>query len=134
MKLLTKNIYEKETYIHKMYEEELQEELQRINKEGIICIVEGKKDKNALEKLGVENIKVLDKPLFEIVEELVDELVGDLVMVAILTDLDDKGKQLYSRLYTDLQRHHIKVDNRLRKLLFKAHISHIEGLATYLST
>jgi len=95
-----------------------------------LIIVEGIKDKRALNELGITNILTLSrKPLFSVVEDVVKNTTE----VAILTDLDEKGKQLYSRLTKDLQRHGIKVDDQLRRLLFKARLSHIEGLNSFIS-
>jgi len=52
----------------------------------------------------------------------------------LLTDLDGEGRKLYHKLSRDLQKHGVKVNNKLRELLFKAKLSHIEGLATYLDS
>lgn len=110
--------------------EELQDEVQKLKRDNFLIIVEGPKDRIALEKLGLTNIICLSKaPLYKIVEEIVKKAKE----VAILTDLDGKGKELYHVLYRDLQSHKVKVDNRLRDKLFRAKISHIEGLATFLS-
>ena len=66
--------------------------------------------------------------LFEIVESIKDK------EVVLLVDLDVQGKKLYSVLKTDLTRHGIKVDDELRKFLFRTKLVHIEGLPTYLKT
>jgi len=109
--------------------EELQEEVQKLKRDDFLIIVEGPKDKIALEKLGLTNIICLStSPLYKIVEEVVKKAKD----VAILTDLDGKGKELYHVLSRDLQNHRVKIDNRLRDKLFQAKISHIEGLATFL--
>lgn len=85
----------------------------------------------ALKNLGIEKVITLSrKALFEIAEEAAEKHDE----IAILTDIDEKGKQLYHRLYRDLQKKGVKIDNKLRKMLFKAKISHVEGLDTYLST
>ena len=54
--------------------------------------------------------------------------------VVLLTDLDDEGKKLYHELFVNLQKHGVKVDNRLRELLFKSDLRQIEGLPSYLET
>ena len=86
--------------------------IEKIKNSNILIIVEGKKDKIALQKLGLNNIIELSKkPLFQIVEEVSssnDECL-------ILTDLDKKGKQLYSTLNTNLQKHGIKINNKFRE-------------------
>ncbi len=98
----------------------------------ILVIVEGKKDRIALQKLGINNIIELSKkPLFQIVEEVSnnnDECI-------ILTDLDKKGKEIYGKLNSDLQKHGVKIDNKFREFLFKhTKIRQIEGIGSYLKS
>ncbi|MEM2954942.1 MAG: toprim domain-containing protein [Candidatus Nanoarchaeia archaeon] len=97
-----------------------------------IVIVEGYKDKTALEQLGFKNIIVFQgKPRYKKFEEIID-LVNTLkTEVIILTDLDKKGKQFYSIIKKELLHQGIKINNKLRNLLIKERISHIEGLATF---
>ena len=107
--------------------ENLKEEIRKLEEKGIPVIVEGKKDKRAMESLGLRNILMLDgRPLFDICESIQAK------EVAILTDLDTEGRKLYSSIYKTLVRRGIKVDNKLRLMLFKAKLSHIEGLDSYL--
>jgi len=91
-------------------------------------IVEGKKDKIALENLGCSNIIMLNgnkAGLFNIVEKLPENCKE----AVILTDLDKKGKQLYHRIKKILTRNKIKIDDRFRLYLFKeTKIRQIEGL------
>jgi len=109
--------------------EEFQDLIDKIITSDILVIVEGKKDKIALEKLGINNIIELNKkPIFQIVEEISNSNEECI----ILTDLDKEGKQLYSKLNSDLQRHGIKVNNKLREFLFKnTKLRQIEGIGTY---
>ena len=109
---------------------ELYKLIDKIKNSNILIIVEGKKDKIALEKLGIKNISTLSKkPLFQIVEEVAnsnDECI-------ILTDLDRKGKEIYGKLNSNLQKHGVKVNNKLREFLFKhTKLRQIEGIDTYL--
>ena len=94
----------------------------------VLVIVEGLKDIRALKALGVSNIIQLKQPLYAVVEEVAAKAKE----VAILTDLDDKGRELYHTLSVGLQRHGVKINNRLREFLFKTKLSHVEGLSTYL--
>ena len=116
--------------------EELKEEFQglidKIKDSNILVIVEGKKDRNALNKIGIQNIIELNKkPLFQIIEEISDS--NDECI--ILTDLDKKGKELYGRLNSDLQRRGVKINNKLREFLFKnTKIRQIEGIKADLKT
>ena len=90
-------------------------------------IVEGKKDREALAKLGLRNVTSLEgKPLFKVIESVkTRELL-------ILTDFDKKGKELYGRLKAGLAKKGVKVNDKLRNLLLKTKLSHIEGLYNYL--
>jgi len=87
-------------------------------------IVEGIKDKKALNNLGVKNVITLNKPIYKIIDDI-SEMYKDVV---ILTDLDKKGRELYSKLRFGLERNHVKIDNSFRIFLFKEKISHIEGI------
>ena len=110
--------------------DELQVFIENIKNSNILVIVEGKKDKIALQKLGLNNIIELSKkPIFQIVEDIAnsnDECI-------ILTDLDKEGKQLYSKLNSNLQKNGVKVNNKFREFLFKhTKLRQIEGIDTYL--
>lgn len=92
-------------------------------------IVEGKKDKIALEKLGVKNIFTIKEPLFKLCEDLAKK--NDSVI--ILTDLDKEGKKLYSKLKANLERNGVKVDDKFREYLFKeTTLTQIEGIVKYI--
>ena len=93
----------------------------------IPIIVEGRKDKESLQKLGFENIIVLySKPFFKIIEQLSSEVV-------ILTDLDQEGRRLYRKILHECMQRGVKVDNQLRELLFKeTNLGQIQGLWRYL--
>ena len=106
--------------------------IDKIKNSNTLVIVEGKKDKIALQKLGLSNIIELSKkPIFQIVEDIAnsnDECV-------ILTDLDKEGKQLYSKLNSNLQRNGVKVNNKFREFLVKhSKLRQIEGLYSYLES
>jgi 5S rRNA maturation endonuclease (ribonuclease M5) len=94
-----------------------------------LVIVEGEKDKEALQKLGIKNVVAISrKPLFEFIEEISNKYTE----VIILTDLDSEGRKLYSKLKHNLQKNGVKIDNQFREILFrKTHISQIEGIFTY---
>ncbi len=110
--------------------EELNQEISKLRTSNELIIVEGKKDRIALEKLGLKNITELSKkPLFQIIEDISNNNKECI----ILTDLDKKGKQLYGKLNSGLSRLGVKVDNQFREFLQKnTHLSHIEGLHTYI--
>jgi 5S rRNA maturation endonuclease (ribonuclease M5) len=103
------------------------ERLRKASEEKIV-LVEGAKDKNALESLGVKNIMTLKKPLYAVVEDIVSS-GKDCV---ILTDLDKKGKEIYARVSSKLKQSGVKVDNRFREFLFETRLRQIEGIISYL--
>lgn len=109
---------------------ELIEQLEKLKNLDSIIIVEGKKDKLALEKFGIKNIMTLSKkPLFAVIEEIAEQKKE----TVILTDLDKKGKQLYGKLDSGLQKFGVKVNNKFREFLFKkTKLRQIEGIVTYI--
>ena len=109
---------------------ELLGHLEKIKISNVLVIVEGKKDRIALESFGISNVVELNKkPLFAIVEEITDKAKECI----ILTDLDKKGKELYGKLNSDLQKRGIKVDNKFREFLFRhTKLRQLEGLVSYM--
>lgn len=114
---------------HRMEQDELCDDIYREmeNCRHLPVVVEGPKDVRSLEKLGFLNIVRLDKPLFAMVEQLEGE-----EELLILTDLDDQGRKLYKYFYDEFTRRGIRVNNKLRLLIFQTPVRHIEGLARYL--
>ena len=105
----------------------MKEWLEKLRDSKKLIIVEGKKDKAALEKLGVMNVVAISrKPLYSFIESIESE------EVVILTDLDKEGRKLYSVLKNGLQERGVKVDTYFREYLFKnSKIAQIEGLYHY---
>ncbi|MBI2148413.1 toprim domain-containing protein [Candidatus Woesearchaeota archaeon] len=107
--------------------ENIKKEIFKIINNNYLVIVEGKKDKKALNELGIKNVIFLEnKPLFEIIEMIYKK------DVVILTDLDTEGKKLFNKFRHQLQRNGIKIHYKIRELLFKTKLRHIEGLNKYL--
>jgi len=96
-------------------------------------IVEGKRDKSSLEKLGFKHIFVINetgKSLYEKIEEI--EFLAGKKKICILTDFDKKGKKLYLLLKSELGKRRVRLDNTLRGKLLKSRVSHIEGLSNFM--
>src|SRR3989338_10160860 len=112
--------------------EQFDKMIEKIRISNILIIVEGKKDRAALEKLGLKNIIELSKkPLYQVVEEIASENKE----VIILTDLDKKGKELYGKLSRDMQKFGVRINNELREFLFKnTKLRQIEGFTNYLES
>ncbi len=99
----------------------------------LFIIVEGKKDYLSLSELGFKNIFIINesgKSIYEKIEQ-VEQLAGKR-KICILTDFDKKGKQLYLLLKAELSKRKVKLDNKLRGILLKSNISHIEGLSSFM--
>ncbi len=110
---------------------EFEQQLQKMLKSAAAIIVEGKKDRSALEKLGIScKIFVLNKkPLFAVAEE-VAAIHREAI---ILTDLDAEGRKLYGTLNTLLQHLGVSVDNSFRNFLFRnTKLRQIEGIASFI--
>lgn len=108
--------------------EGIKKEVDALKEQNILCIVEGKKDAAALKNIGITNIKIINEPLYKVVEDIAEQTDT----IAILTDLDGKGKELYHTLFRDLQKRGLTINNHLREKLFREKVSHIEGLDTIL--
>ncbi len=114
---------------------ELLTEIQKAIDRNLVVVVEGMKDKSALEELGFENKNIIvfqGKAIYKRLEEIISKAKKSKAQVIILTDLDRKGKQFYTQIKKELAREGIKVNDKLRELLFKEKLSHIEGLATFI--
>ena len=110
-------------------EKDLLESLKKVilQSRNLPVIVEGKKDRHSLEKLGFVEIVCINRlPLYKLVENIRAK------EVLILTDLDSEGRKIYSELQKQLSARGIRINNHLRKLLFKTEIRQIEGLAKYM--
>ena len=105
----------------------ISELIKELQAETVPIIVEGKKDKEALEKFGIHNVHTLSgKPAFQIAEEL-----QGTPRVVLLLDFDKKGRALKSQLLQNLEKVRVKVDLRYDKMLRQTQLSHIEGLPQY---
>ncbi|HIQ50301.1 MAG TPA: toprim domain-containing protein [Nanoarchaeota archaeon] len=86
-------------------------------------IVEGKKDKAVLKKLGFKKIIILNKKsLYESVCKYEEE------KIIILTDFDKKGEELAKKLELFLRKSDRNARNKLRMLFRKNNLNTIEGI------
>ena len=111
------------------------EELSYRTEQGTPILIEGKKDEEALKRLGINGniIKVSGSglKLFEIAEKA----VGSSSEVIILTDFDKKGDMLAKKLSTDIQSLGSHPDLNIRKNIMKItrrYIKDIESLPKHL--
>ena len=113
----------------------LMKELDNLKKSKQKVIVEGKLDRDALDDLGIENVFVLHRPgtgISSRIEQLMNGLHKKESCV-ILTDLDKKGEEYYNMLKKELMENGFKVDDKVREILTKLMISHIEGLSSFVT-
>ncbi len=111
--------------------ESIDEWLEGMRSTAKTIIVEGPKDRKALEYFGINNIVMLSKkPLFEIIEEVAENSRE----VIILTDFDKKGRELYGRLSSGLQKLGVEIDNKFREFLLRTRLSHVQGLVRFVSS
>ncbi len=104
--------------------ETLEDWIESLRKTDKLVIVEGKKDKKALENIGIKKIVTISNKSLLYLEQINDK------EVIILTDLDSHGKKLYSKIKNNLQKRGIKVDNKFREFLFKkTRITFIESIS-----
>ena len=105
---------------------DFEEWVRKLKKSKKAIVVEGKKDKLALEKLGIrKDIIILNKPIFQVVETIASTYKDCI----LLLDLDKEGRKLYHNLKHDLQKHKVRIDNKFREFLLKEKkIKQIESL------
>lgn len=110
---------------------DLEDWIQSLRRSDKLILVEGIKDKKALEILDIKNITTIKQPLYQLVEEIASKTEECI----LLLDLDMEGKKLYSELRHQLQKRGVRVDTKFREFLFKnTKLTHIEGLTTYLNS
>lgn len=110
--------------------EELKYQIEYLRRESetTAVLVEGNRDRVALEYFRVKNVVTISKPLYEIVEEISSEYKKCI----LLLDLDKAGNKLYKRLKDDLQKYGVRVDSKFRSFLFKhTGLKEIEGLTSF---
>jgi len=105
---------------------------------GKLIVVEGKKDAQALQELGVSctilTVKTGGKSFLEATMEIERLEVGNVIL---LLDFDRRGKEGTLRLKHDLERVGLKVNTRFwaeLQALVSREIQCIESLPAYLST
>jgi 5S rRNA maturation endonuclease (ribonuclease M5) len=113
---------------------EIIEALKKLDENVDLIIVEGKRDRYVLRKLGCKaNIIVLGdthKPLLTLIEDLNMKYMG--LKVAILTDFDEEGEELNKKIERILEGSSLKVErtlkDRLRKAMLEENRRRIEEL------
>ncbi len=89
-----------------------------------VVIVEGKRDKDAVQLMGCRRVLTLQKKaLFEVVEAVTEDTV------VILTDFDKEGRKVHKELSRMFSQRGVYVDDTVRKLLEREGVMHMEHLS-----
>ncbi len=113
-------------------EEEIKFQLKRLKRDSKnnAVLVEGKKDKLALEHFNVKNIHTISKPLYRIIEDVSNEHDSCI----LLLDLDKAGNKLYKTLKDGMQKNGVRVNSRFRSFLFrKTGLKEVQGLVSFVN-
>jgi 5S rRNA maturation endonuclease (ribonuclease M5) len=94
-------------------------------------VVEGRKDREALLALGVEDVVQLNRGRSLL--ETVEALQGN-PSVVLLTDLDREGKNLRRKLINLMSPYGIRENKRPREILAEMRVSHVEALGNIAQT
>jgi 5S rRNA maturation endonuclease (ribonuclease M5) len=107
---------------------ELQRIIIRYNEQHILCIVEGKKDVEALRSLGIHEVVELSTDSLFILEKAQSQVI------AILTDFDREGRKLYRKILRESSHVGVKVDPSLREFFIsRTPLSVIEGISRFIN-
>ncbi len=96
-----------------------------LGKEGWVVLVEGKRDKMALERFDIGPVYTMKGRKFhDIAEELSEKYEG----VIILTDLDRTGEDIYRKLSRILESYGLKIDGSFREDLKRSGVKFVEKI------
>lgn len=88
-------------------------------------LVEGKRDRQTLEKLGIENVVDLKGRKFhDVAEVLTENFKG----VVLLTDFDPEGEEIFRKLNKILKNYGLKVDGSFREEMRQTGVKFVEEL------
>ncbi len=94
-----------------------------------VVLVEGKRDREALEFFGIENIvSISGKNYHDLAQDLSESGVKQVIL---LTDFDRQGEKIALRISKVLSNYGITVDTEIRELLRQEGIKFIEELKNF---
>jgi 5S rRNA maturation endonuclease (ribonuclease M5) len=107
----------------------LSEWKERLRQESVnkVVVVEGKRDRIRLEKMGVRNVLDISGKRIPDIADIIEGKFG-LQEVILLTDLDDFGDRLRDKIGNSLEAQSYRVDYSFREFLRSQNIVHIEDL------
>ncbi|MDD2666422.1 MAG: DNA primase [Methanocellales archaeon] len=107
-------------------------EIKDLSNEGAVIIVEGKKDRDALNELGIsDQISLASYPPLLNFAESISRKTNQAI---ILTDWDSRGKKMAKKISGYLQASNTKPNNLIRnkiKKLVRKEVKDVEGLSGY---
>ncbi len=112
---------------------EILEKLAKEASRGVPIVVEGRKDREAIERLGIKGKVVEVKSSRQVVVDVLDEVSGGEVI--LLVDFDRDGVELAKHIVSYLESEGVKVDStywREIKALVRRDVKDVEGLPSYL--
>lgn len=93
--------------------------------EETVVLVEGKRDKAALERFGIERVVELKGKRYH---DVAEELAESYSVVVLLTDFDPEGEEIFRKLSRVLSSYGLKVDSSVREALRETGIKFIEKI------
>lgn len=107
-------------------------EIENAKSDNSLIIVEGKRDKISLHNLGLNNIFVINES-GKSISEKIEDISEKHREVVILTDIDKEGKKIYFLMKKAFPQMNARINNRIRDLLIKLKVSHVEGLDSFIN-
>jgi 5S rRNA maturation endonuclease (ribonuclease M5) len=90
-----------------------------------VILVEGRKDKEKLNKLGIKNVKELKgRRYYDVLEDIADHFQN----VILLFDLDKHGERISKKFKYMLEKEGIKTNSEFREYLKNLNVEEIEDL------
>jgi len=102
-------------------------------KDGTIIVVEGKRDRVALERFGIFNVYDLKGRNFHTFAEFIADTIKP-SLVILLTDFDPEGEEIGKKLKSVFYKYNLNVDTSFRETLRETGIKFIEEIPSKLFT
>ncbi len=107
------------------YEDWISKLKEQSQKPDTVILVEGKRDKQKLNKLGIQNvIDLKGRRYYDVLEDIADHYHN----VILLFDLDKHGERIFNKFKYMLGKEGIKTDSEFRNYLKNLNIEEVENL------
>jgi len=111
------------------------EEIRYYSEQGVPILIEGRKDEEALQELGIQGEFIKVSGSSSNLSEIADSVAKSSSMVIILTDFDRKGNQLAKRLQMEIESLGCYPNLQIRKRIMgmtRKYIKDIQSLPKYI--